>query len=154
MFDFSYRQEIYDEKKEPERRFLKWKNKDKTWPYKNCQVSVIGMKENKARIVVRRKHSEHSSFKGDTFEANLMFGFVASGATKKETSLTFDVIQNQDKHYGKIEDKHREIYDVTITGDKNDLDKLYKTIDDSFGNPPAELQYFHVTLTQNQNSCQ
>ena len=140
-YQFSYRQEIYDEKKEPQRRFLKWKNKDKTWPYKNCQVSVIGMKDG-ARIVVRRKHSGHSSFKGDKFEANLMFGFVTSGVTKTGTSLTFGVVQNQDKHYGSIEDKHREIYDVTITGEKKDIDQLHQTITDSIGNPSADTAIF------------
>lgn len=142
MFAFSYRQEIYDEKKEPQRRFLKWKNKDKTWHYENCQVSVIGMEDNKVRVIVRRKHSEYSSFKGMDFEANLMLGFVITGVKKADTTLTFDVEQNQDKHYGLVEDKHRELYDVKITGDKKDIDELYKTINNAMGNPPKETSIF------------
>jgi len=44
MFNFSYRQEIYDEKKEHGIRYLKWTNMDKTWSYSECTVTVLNIK--------------------------------------------------------------------------------------------------------------
>jgi len=141
-FTFSYKQEIYDEKKEPARRFLKWKNKDETWPYKNCTVDVIGMEHDRAKIIVRRKHSEQSTFMNSKFEVNLMIGFVILEVKKTENSLKFTVEQNKDKHHGTIEDKHREILDVRITGAEPDIQKLYKKINDIMGNPPENTSIF------------
>lgn len=141
-FSFSYRQEIYDEKKEPQRRFLKWKNEDKIWPYENCKVDVIGMQDSMARIIVRRTHSKHSEFMDSDFEVNLMMGFVITGVKRILHSLKFTVKQNQDKHYGTIEDKHRELHDVRIDGAKEDIDRLEKQIKECMGNPPTNTSIF------------
>ena len=126
MFYFSYRQEIYDEVKESKRYYLAWRNKEKVWNYNNCDVKVIGMDDNKARIVVRRKNSGYSKFMQSDFEINLMMGFVALNVQKDmngtQTVLTFEVEQSNDK-------AHRDLKDVRIWSDyENELDDLYNTI--------------------------
>jgi len=141
FFSFSYSQEEYDEKREPLRQFLKWTNKKKTWPYKDCKVDVIGMDMNSARIVVRRKFSKDSTFMGKNFEVNLMMGFVITGVTNNGDSLEFTIQQSQDKNY-EIRDKHRELNNVKISGTKNEISQLYKKINDNMGNPPKNTHIF------------
>ncbi len=141
-FNFSYVQEKYDEKKEPLRRFLKWNNNEKTWSYENCTIDVIGMGEGQVRIIVRRKFSRNSTFLGTNFEVNLMLGFVITGVTNNDDYLEFIVNQNKDKHYGQIEDKHRELNDVKISGTKNDVSNLYQKIQDHVSNPPKDTTLF------------
>jgi len=126
MFYFSYRQEIYDEVKESKRYYLAWRNKEKIWNYNNCDVTVIGMADNKVRIVVRRKKSGHSKFMQSNFEINLMMGFVVLKVQKDtdgiQTVLTFEIEQSNDK-------AHRELKDVWIWSDyEHELDDLYNTI--------------------------
>ncbi|MCH9659126.1 hypothetical protein K0U27_10665 [archaeon] len=114
MFHFSYVQEAYDEVKESKRYYLSWKNKEKEWSYADCKVQVIGMNDDKARIIVRRKKSGYSSFMKSNFEVNLMMGFVASNVRRVTTdgkdTISFDVEQSKDKRY-------RELKDVKIWSD-------------------------------------
>ncbi|MDH3279312.1 MAG: hypothetical protein OEM17_03995 [Nitrosopumilus sp.] len=126
MFHFSYRQEIYDEVKESKRYYLSWRNKERVWDYKNCSVKVIGMNDNKARIIVRRKKSGYSKFMKSDFEVNLMIGFIASNVRKEMIGhrdiLIFDLEQSNDNH-------HRELKDVKIWSDyEHETEDLYNTI--------------------------
>jgi len=126
MFYFSYRQEIYDEVKESKRYYLAWRNEEKVWTYNNCDVTVIGMADNRARVVVRRKNSGYSKFMQSDFEINLMMGFVALNVEKDtgdtHTVLTFEVDQSNDK-------AHRDLKDVRIWSDyEHEVNDLYNTI--------------------------
>jgi hypothetical protein len=134
MFHFSYRQEIYDEVKESKRYYLAWRNKEKVWNYNNCDVTVIGMDSNKARVVVRRKKSGHSKFMQSDFEVNLMMGFVALNVQKDmdgpQTVLKFDVEQSNDN-------AHRDLKDVRIWSEyEHEVDDLYNTILQKRNNEP------------------
>ena len=102
MFHFSYRQEIYDEVKESKRYYLFWRNKEKVWDYKDCTITVIGMDNNRARIIIRRKKYGYSKFMQSDYEVNLMIGFIATNVRKDTTKeyksiLIFDVEQSNDK---------------------------------------------------------
>ena len=126
MFHFSYRQEIYDEVKESKRYYLSWKNKERIWDYKDCNVKVIGMNDNKARVIVRRKKSGYSKFMKSDFEVNLMLGFIISNVQKKtvdnQNILVFDLEQSTDKH-------HRDLKDVKIWSDyEHETEDLYNII--------------------------
>ena len=55
MFNFSYTQEKYDEVKEPLRYYLNWTNIKGNFKYKDCVITVIGMGDERKRIIVRRK---------------------------------------------------------------------------------------------------
>lgn len=147
-FTFSYRQEIYDEKREPLRQYLKWTNKEETWSYDKCMIDVIGMEQNKARIVVRRKFSKPSKFMEREFDVNVMMGFVVTGVKNNHTSLEFTIQQSQDKNYD-IRDKHRELNDVKISGEKNNISKLYQKIKDNMGNPPKDTHIFSSKVITN-----
>ena len=95
MFHFEYDQEIYDEVKNAKRYYLAWRNKEKVWSYRNCSVKVIGMDDNKARVIVRRRKSGYSEFMESEFEVNLMMGFIASNVRKETVDnrgiLVFDL---------------------------------------------------------------
>lgn len=39
----------------PPKKFFEWSDNPETWDWKNCDVSVVGMKDNKVRLVVRRQ---------------------------------------------------------------------------------------------------
>lgn len=127
MFHFSYRQEIYDEVKESRRYYLFWRNKEKVWDYKDCTITVIGMDNNRARIIIRRKKYGYSKFMQSDYEVNLMIGFIASNVRKDTTKeyksiLIFDVEQSNDK-------SHRDLKDVRIWSDyEHETEDLYNTI--------------------------
>ena len=147
---FSYKQEIYDEKKEPLRRYLEWKNKERVWNYENCSVDVIGMDKSKARIIVRRESSGESEFMAAKYNVSLMMGFVITDFKENQTTLEFDVEQNKDKQYGQAKDRkhsesekiHRELKDVKITGSKNEISDISQKIKESIGNPPESTHIF------------
>jgi len=125
MFHFSYKQEIYDEKKESKRYYLSWRREEKVWNYKDCTVRVIGMDNNKARVVIRRKKSGYSKFMQSDFEVNLMMGFIVLNVRKDtdyKSVLVFDVEQSNDK-------SHRDLKDVRIWSDyEHETEDLYNTI--------------------------
>lgn len=126
MFHFSYVQEEYDEKKEHKRYYLSWKNQERVWNYHNCNITVVGMDNNRARIVVRRKKAGYSSFVKSDFEMNLMMGFIATNVRKEEKNyksvLVFDIEQSTDKY-------HRDLKDVCIWSDyEHETDDLYNKI--------------------------
>ena len=126
MFHFSYRQEIYDEVKEAKRYYLFWRNQEKIWRYKDCSVQVIGMDNNRARVVIRRKKSGYSKFMESDFEVNLMMGFVALNVKKEKRGfkniLSFDIEQSTDI-------AHRDLKDVQIWSDyEHETEDLYNTI--------------------------
>lgn len=148
-FNFSYVQEKYDEKREPFRQYLRWKNKEESWDYSDCIIDAIGMDENRARIVVRREFSKPSKFMGREFKVNLMMGFVITNVNKNKNLLTFSIQQNKDRHYGQIQDKHRELKDVKITGKENEINDLYNKITGSIGHPPDDPHVFSSKLTPN-----
>jgi hypothetical protein len=141
VFTFSYSQEIYDERREPLRRYLKWKNKEQTWTYPDCLVSVVGMESNRSRIVLRRKFSGYSKFMQSNFEVNLMMGFVATDVQKfNDSQIIFEVEQSSDRH-------HRDLSNVRISSDdKEVLDELYQRIQDSKNNPPKEIHIFSIEI--------
>ena len=62
MFNFSYTQEKYDEVKEPLRYYLKWTNIKENFKYEDCTITVIGMGDERKRIIVRRKICGESNF--------------------------------------------------------------------------------------------
>ena len=126
MFHFSYKQEIYDEVKESKRYYLFWRNQEKIWSYKDCSVQVIGMDNNRARVVIRRKKSGYSKFMKSDYEVNLMMGFVALNVRKDEQGfknvLSFEVEQSNDR-------AHRDLKDVQIWSDyEHETEDLYNTI--------------------------
>jgi len=86
-FNFSYTQEKYDEFKEHGRRYLQWTNKEKTWHYENCTVTVLGLK-NGTHIVLRRERLGKSSFKNSKYILKLMMGFTATDVQKKQRFCT------------------------------------------------------------------
>ena len=126
MFHFSYRQEIYDEKKESKRYYLSWRNEEKNWNYHDCTVTIIGMNNNRARIVLRRKISGYSNFMKSDYEVNLMMGFIALNVRKETIGnriiLVFEVEQSNDRH-------HRDISNVNIwSEDEKETKDLYDMI--------------------------
>ncbi|MCA9812776.1 MAG: hypothetical protein KC483_07940 [Nitrosarchaeum sp.] len=126
MFHFSYVQEIYDEVREAKRYYLAWRNEEKIWNYNNCVVTVIGMNDNRARVVVRRKKSGHSKFMQSDFEVNLMMGIVVLNVRKyfngNRIILAFDVEQSEDNI-------HRDLKEVKIWSDQeHETDDLYNEI--------------------------
>ena len=126
MFHFSYKQEIYDEVKESKRYYLAWRNKEKVWNYKDCKVTTIGMDNNRARVVVRRKNKGYSKFMQSDFEVNLMMGFIALNVRKEEQGnkivLVFDIEQSKDKF-------HRDLKGVKIWSDyDHETEDLFNTI--------------------------
>ena len=64
MFNFSYTQEKYEEVKEPLRYHLNWTNIKENFKYKDCTITVIGMGDERKRIIVRRKIHGKSKFLG------------------------------------------------------------------------------------------
>ena len=132
MFFFSYRQEVYDEVKQSKRYYLAWRGQEKIWSYKNCFITIIGMSDNKVRVVVRRKETGHSKFIESDFEINLMMGFVATNVRKNtednKTILEFDVEQSNDN-------VHRDLKEVRIGSEyEHEVDDLYNTIIQEMGN--------------------
>ena len=126
MFHFSYRQEIYDEKKESRRYYLAWRNEEKVWNYKDCKITVIGMSNDRARVIVRRKKSGYSTFMESDFEVNLMMGFIALNVRKEEVNhknvLVFEIEQSNDR-------AHRDLKDVRIWSDyEHETEDLYNKI--------------------------
>lgn len=127
MFHFEYDQEIYDEVKNAKRYYLAWRNQEKTWRYRNCTVKVIGMENNRARIIVRRKKSGYSEFMNSDFEVNLMMGFVAVNVERKEDAnhrniLLFEIEQSNDKF-------HRDLKNVKIWSEyEHETEDLYNAI--------------------------
>ncbi len=131
IFNFSYRQEIYDEKTEHGRRYLKWTNKDKTWSYPECTVTVLSIK-NKAHIVLRRARQGKSRFKNSQYILKLMMGF--SVATVKKThhdsvyELIFTIPKTNDINL-------RNLRDVKMwSDDKDAIDTLFDNIQDKMQN--------------------
>ena len=132
MFYFSYRQEIYDEVRESKRYYLAWKNQERVWTYRNCFATVIGMDNNKVRVVMRRKKSGHSKFMQSDFEINLMMGIVVlnvqKGSDGNKTILVFDVEQSNDN-------VHRDLKDVQIWSDhEHEIEDLYNEITQKMNN--------------------
>jgi len=125
MFYFSYEQEEYSEIKEYGKRYLDWQNKKIAHKYENCTISVMGMKDKRARIVLRRKYSGYSKFMGSDFEVNLMMGFIITDVQKsildKKTELVFAIQQNSDRHSN--------LEQVKIwSDDNNESEQLYEMI--------------------------
>ena len=128
MFYFSYEQEVYDEVKNSKRYYLSWRNQERTWHYSNCSVKVIGMSDNRARIIIRRRKSGYSKFMNSDFDVNLMMGFVAQNVEKREEEnglknvLVFEIEQSNDKF-------HRDLKNVKLWSDyEHETDDLYNTI--------------------------
>ena len=126
MFHFSYRQEVYDEVKEGKRYFLFWRNEEKVWNYKDCKVKVIGMDNNRARVIIRRKKSGYSKFMKSDFEVNLMLGFIVLDVRKEiindRTTLVFQIEQSKDN-------MHRDLKDVKIWSEHmHETEDLYSEI--------------------------
>ena len=135
MFHFEYDQEIYDEVKNSKRYFLSWRNQEKTWRYRDCTVKVIGMENNRVRIIIRRKKTGDSRFMNSDFDLNLMLGFVALKVEKKEDKnhrniLFFEIEQSNDKH-------HRDLKNVKIWSEyEHETEDLYNAILQQKNNPP------------------
>ena len=126
MFNFSYTQEKYDEVKEPLRYYLNWTNIKGNFKYKDCVITVIGMGDERKRIIVRRKIYGESKFLGSKYEVHLMLGFITSKVEKKEECnknvLSFELVQSEDI-------MHRDLCDVQIWGDtEQETDELLDTI--------------------------
>ena len=126
MFHFSYKQEVYDEVKEGKRYFLYWRNEEKIWDYNECKVKVIGMSNNRVRVIVRRKKSGYSRFMKSDFEVNLMLGFIVRDVYKEtvddKTILMFQIEQSRDK-------MHRDLKDVKIWSElTHETEDLYNKI--------------------------
>ena len=100
MFNFSYTQEKYDEVKEPLRYYLKWTNIKENFKYEDCTITVIGMGDERKRIIVRRKICGESKFLKSKYEVYLMLGFITSKVEKKEECnknvLSFKLVQSED----------------------------------------------------------
>ena len=84
MFNFSYTQEKYDEVKEPLRYYLNWTTIKENFKYEDCTITVIGMGDERKRIIVRRKICGESKFLKSKYEVYLMLGFITSKVEKKE----------------------------------------------------------------------
>lgn len=145
IFNFSYKQEIYDELKEGARRYLKWTNKEKTWNYKDCTVTVLGI-NNCAHIVLRRERTGKSSFKNSNYKLKLMIGFTATNVQKIHLDsiheLKFTIQQSNDKN-------HRDLSDVKIwSDDKDEIDNLYQTIHEKIQNPEANIPIIEPNYLQ------
>lgn len=124
VFNFSYTQEKYDEFKEHGRRYLKWTNKEETWNYKDCSITVLGHKDG-VHIVLRRERSGKSKFKKYNYILKLMMGFTATDVQKNyadsKYELTFTIQQTKDKN-------HRDLRDVRIwSDDKEAIVKLLQS---------------------------
>ena len=126
MFNFSYTQEKYDEVKEPLRYYLKWTNIKENFKYEDCTITVIGMGDERKRIIVRRKICGESKFLKSKYEVYLMLGFITSKVEKKEECnknvLSFKLVQSEDA-------MHRDLCNVEIWGDtEQETDELLNTI--------------------------
>ena len=98
----------------------------KNWKYKDCSIKVIGMADNKARIVIRRKKSGYSKFMNSNFEVNLMLGFIVLNVEKSivdgKDGLVFEIEQSDDN-------MHRDLKDVKIwSDDHHEIENLYNKI--------------------------
>ena len=126
-FSFSYNQEEYNELTEGARRYLNWNNKQKTWIYHNCKVTIVEMNGQKVRIVLRRIKTGYSSFMKSDFSVNLMMGFVALNSSPPQENngkweLRFDIEQSNNED-------HRDLSQVKIWSDNKELiQKLYEEI--------------------------
>lgn len=131
-FEFSYRQQEYDELKEHSRR-LGWKNKEKSHLYENCTVDVVGMDNDKTRVILRREITGHSTFVNSDFTLNLMMGIIVTKVIKKsEFQLILELQQSNDL-------QHRDLKDVRITSkNKEDISKLESEMVKKMGNPPDD----------------
>lgn len=76
---FTYTQDEYNENRWV-RELLKngEKKKPKEWTYKQCKVQLVGTKNNKTRVVLRRVNSRYSSVMKFNYTVNLMMGFVVN----------------------------------------------------------------------------
>ncbi|MCJ8306059.1 MAG: hypothetical protein MJK05_03355 [Nitrosopumilus sp.] len=124
-FNFSYTQEKYDEFTEHGRRYLTWTNKEETWNYKDCSITVLGHKDG-VHIVLRRERSGKSKLKKSNYILKLMMGFTAIDVQKNYTDskyeLKFIIQQTLDKN-------HRDLKDVKIwSSDKDSIENLHQTI--------------------------
>ncbi|MDH3610786.1 MAG: hypothetical protein OEM79_03380 [Nitrosopumilus sp.] len=128
-FQFSYIQQAYDELKEHKRR-LGWKNEERSHQYDNCSVDVIGLDEGRARIIIRREISGHSTFVDSDFTLNLMMGFIATKVIpESEYQLGFEIQQSRDL-------EHRDLKNVRIASkNKDDLTLLFSEIEQKMGKP-------------------
>ena len=126
MFNFSYTQEKYEEVKEPLRYHLNWTNIKENFKYKDCTITVIGMGDERKRIIVRRKIHGKSKFLGSEYEVYLMLGFITSEVKKEKKDnknvLSFELVQSKDT-------MHRDLEDVQIWADTDqETDELLDTI--------------------------
>jgi len=88
------------------------------------------MDEGKARIVIRREISGHSTFVDSDFTLNLMMGFITTKAVQdSEYQLLFELQQSHDL-------EHRDLQDVRIVSrNKDDIASLLSEIEQKMGNP-------------------
>ena len=117
-FQFSYIQQEYHGLKEHSRR-LGWKNEESPHHYEKCAIQVIGMSNNKTRIIFRRELSGKSTFIESDFTIKLMMGFVAIKSTKEtENQILFEIEQSNDL-------EHRDLKEVRISSEsKEDIASL------------------------------
>ncbi len=117
------------------RRYLNWKNQDRTWSYKDCKVTIIGMTDNRVRVVLRRRHYGYSEYANSDFSVNLMMGFVATDVKKAtDNELEFTVQQSRDNH-------HRDLNDVNVKSESSQaINDLLDEIKQKQGNPPETLE--------------
>ena len=128
-FQFSYVQQEYHGLKEHSRR-LGWKNKESSHYYEKCTIQVIGIVNNKTRIIVRRELSGKSTFTESDFTIKLMMGFIAIKSTKEtENQIIFEIEQSNDL-------EHRDLKDVRISSEnKEDIESLLSEIENGMKNP-------------------
>jgi len=128
-FQFSYTQQEYHGLKEHSRR-LGWKNEESSHHYEKCTIQVIGISNNKTRIIVRRELSGKSTFTKSDFTIKLMMGFVAIKSTKEtENQIILEIEQSNDL-------EHRDLKDIKISSEnKEDIESLLSEIEDGMKNP-------------------
>lgn len=145
---FSYKQEEYDELTEGARRYLDWNNEIKIWRYDDCKVTVIGMANQRVRIVLRRNISGKSRFMKSKYSVNLMMGFIATKSNepkknKGKWEIKFDVEQSADSH-------HRDLNDVKIWSEnEKSIWDLYEEIIKKTGKPPTDSTIFSSDVEEN-----
>ena len=88
-FWFTYTQEEYKENRWV-RVLTRETEKPKEWTYKDCKVQLVGTKNNKTRVILRRMNSKYSKTRKFEYKVNLMMGFVADKAYEpKEEKIIY-----------------------------------------------------------------
>lgn len=157
---FTYTQEKYNEETEWARRYLKTTTREKQFSYERCRLELVGTKDKKTRVVVRRTNSRYSKYMKFKYTINLIMGFVVEKAYEpREEKITvkdktydawvinFDIKEYKDSEFIRPITKVK----IWIEQEKGDIktSEIYKKYQEIIKEYPV-TRFFEADVEKNQ----